>query len=233
VNPSSAKTGSIRLAFSLTLILATATASAHGVAAADANFLESLRGVHLSLLAYLGAKHMFTGYDHILFLLGVIFFLSKPRDIFIYATLFALGHSITLLTGTLANFSVNIYLVDALIGLSVVYKALDNIENLRGRKIPIDTHWAVFLFGLVHGLGLSSKLQDLNLSKEGIVANIVAFNVGVELGQIAALTLIYLALNTWRQSPSFNKSALTTNMAIMVAGCVLIGFQLTGYFVAA
>jgi hypothetical protein len=217
----------------LALALAPATgALAHGVAGGDASYLESLSGVHFLPLMYLGAKHMVTGYDHLLFLAGVIFFLYRLKDVALYATLFAVGHSATLLLGVLAGIHANAYIVDAIIGLSVVYKALENIGAFRRMGLAIDTRAAVLVFGLAHGFGLSTKLQDLSLSREGLVGNIIAFNLGVELGQLVALTVILLVFETWRRSERFTTDAYRANVLIMTAGFALFGYQVTGYVVS-
>jgi hypothetical protein len=207
-------------------------AMAHGVAGGDASYLESLSGVHFLPLMYLGAKHMVTGYDHLLFLAGVIFFLYRLKDVALYATLFAVGHSATLLLGVLAGIHANAYIVDAIIGLSVVYKALENIGAFRRMGLAIDTRAAVLVFGLAHGFGLSTKLQDLSLSREGLVGNIIAFNLGVELGQLVALTVILLVFETWRRSERFTTDAYRANVLIMTAGFALFGYQVTGYVVS-
>ena len=202
------------------------------MAGGDAQFLESLSGVHFLPLMYLGAKHMVTGYDHLLFLAGVIFFLFRLKDIALYATLFAVGHSTTLLLGVLSGIHINSYLVDAIIGLSVVYKALENIGALKRWGVAIDTRAAVLSFGFVHGFGLSTKLQDLALARDGLVGNMVAFNIGVELGQIVSLTLMLLAFTLWRRSVTFQRSAYVANVAIMAAGFILIGYQIAGLSVS-
>jgi HupE / UreJ protein len=204
----------------------------HGVAGGDAAYLESVSGVHFLPLMYLGAKHMVTGYDHLLFLAGVIFFLYRLKDVALYATLFAVGHSCTLLVGVLAGIHANAHVVDSIIGASVVYKALENIGAFRRMGIQINPRAAVLLFGLAHGFGLSTKLQDLALSRDGLLGNIIAFNVGVELGQVVALTLILLAFQVWRRSGTFVRGAYAANMLIMTAGFVLMGYQLTGYVLA-
>jgi hypothetical protein len=209
-----------------------ATAGAHGVAGGDAAYLESVSGVQFIPLMYLGAKHMVTGYDHLLFLAGVIFFLYRLKDVALYATLFAIGHSCTLLFGVLAGIHANAHIVDAIIGLSVVYKALENIGGFRRMGIRINPRAAVLVFGLAHGFGLSTKLQDLALSRDGLVGNILAFNLGVELGQIAALTFILLAFQLWRRSGSFVRGAYSANTVIMAAGFVLFGYQVTGFILA-
>jgi hypothetical protein len=207
-------------------------ALAHGVTGGDAAFLKSVTGVQVAPLLYLGAKHMVTGYDHLLFLAGVIFFLHRLKDVALYATLFAVGHSATLLLGVLAGIRANPFVVDAIIGLSVVYKALENIGAFQRIGLRLDPRAAVLAFGLAHGFGLSTKLQDFALSRDGLVGNIVSFNVGVELGQIVALTLILLAFALWRRSGSFTRGAWFANLAIMAAGFTLFGYQLTGYLVS-
>ena len=181
---------------------------------------------------YLGAKHMFTGYDHLLFLAGVIFFLYRMKDVALYVSLFAVGHSVTLLLGVLGGIRADAYIVDAIIGLSVVYKAFENMGGFQRLGITINTRHAVFLFGLAHGFGLSTKLQDFTISSDGLVPNMLAFNIGVELGQLAALTIMLLLFQFWRQSPSFERNAFTTNFLIMTAGFMLFGYQMTGFFVS-
>ena len=207
-------------------------AKAHGVAGGDAAYLESVSGVQLFPLMYLGAKHMVTGYDHLLFLAGVIFFLYRLKDVALYVTLFAVGHSVTLLFGVLGGIHANPHVVDAIIGLSVVYKALENMGAFKRMGVRIDSRLAVLAFGMAHGFGLSTKLQDLHLSQDGLVGNILAFNVGVELGQFAALALILLAFQLWRRSTAFERGGYRTNVLIMMVGWVLFGYQVTAYFTA-
>ena len=217
---------------SLPLLIFTSAVFGHGVSGEDAAFLESVAGFSFFPYLYLGAKHMFTGYDHLLFLAGVIFFLYRMKDVALYVSLFAIGHSLTLLIGILGGIRADAYIVDAIIGLSVVYKGFENIGGFKRLGININTRAAVFLFGLVHGFGLSTKLQDLSLSQEGLVGNMLSFNIGVELGQLAALAFILLAFQFWRQHESFIKGAVATNLVIMTAGFMLFGYQLTGYFAA-
>ena len=212
------------------LSLVAASALAHGVAESDKNFLQGAVGVHFLPYLYLGAKHMVTGYDHLLFLGGVIFFLYKMKDIGIYVTLFALGHSTTLLLGVLNGWHINAYLVDAIIGLSIVYRAMDNLggfQTLFG--VQPNKKAAVLIFGFFHGLGLATKLQDFALSPDGLIANMIAFNLGVEIGQLLALGMILIAMRYWRSTASFARHALTGNFALMSAGFVLAGYQFTGY----
>jgi hypothetical protein len=206
-------------------------AFAHGVSGKDQAFMER-GGLHVVPFTYLGAKHMVTGYDHLLFLFGVIFFLYRLRDVGAYVTLFALGHSATLLYGVLSGTHVDPFLIDAIIGFSVVYKGFDNLggfQSLLG--VQPNTKAAVLVFGFFHGFGLATKLQDFTLSREGLIGNIVAFNVGVELGQLTALAMILIAMGYWRRSASFQKNAFAANVALMTCGFVLVGYQLTGYFV--
>jgi hypothetical protein len=210
-------------------LLASANIFAHGVAATDANYIETLHGIAFIPYMYLGAKHMVTGYDHLLFLCGVIFFLYRLKEVALYVSMFALGHSTTLLLGVLAGVHANAYIVDAIIGLSVVYKAFENLGGFKRMGVHIDSRLAVFLFGLAHGFGLSTKLQDLSLSRDGLVENLIGFNIGVELGQFAALGILLLAFELWRRSRLFIKGAYVANVLLMSAGMVLFGFQLTGY----
>ena len=205
---------------------------AHGVAEGDAAFIEGNTGVQVIPFIYLGAKHMVSGYDHLLFLFGVIFFLYRLKDIAIYVSLFAVGHSITLLWGVLNSTQVSPYIVDAIIGVSVVYKGFDNLggfKKLLGYQ-P-NTKAAVLIFGFFHGFGLATKLQDFTLSEDGLVANIVAFNIGVEIGQLLALSAILILMGYWRRTPAFQRYAFTSNGILMCLGFMLMGYQLTGYFV--
>ncbi len=222
-----ARTG---LLISLVLLFVGSTALAHSIANDDANFVLGVDGPAVLPFIYLGAKHMVTGYDHLLFLVGVIFFLYRPRHVVQYVTLFALGHSITLLTGVLANWQVNAYLIDAVIGLSIVYKAFENLGGFRILPFQPDTRVAVFVFGLFHGLGLATKLQEYELADNGLVTNIISFNIGVELGQILALSAIFIFLSAWRTSSSYLRHAFTTNTALMTGGFLLAGYQLAAFF---
>ncbi len=215
-------------------LLAPGSASAHNVSKRDASFVQSNKGTAIAAFVYLGAKHMVTGYDHLAFLVGVVFFLYKLKDVVLYVSLFTLGHSITLLAGVFGNIHANPYVIDAIIGLSVVYKAFDNMDGFRRLfGFEPNTKAAVLIFGLFHGFGLATKLQELDLSKNGLVTNIVSFNVGVEIGQVLALTAVVLVLSFWRTRPGFFRYAFATNTALMVVGFVLVGYQVAGYFVAA
>jgi len=181
---------------------------------------------------YLGAKHMVTGYDHLLFLVGVIFFLYRLKDILLYVSLFTIGHSVTLLAGALGGIRVDPYLVDMIIGLSIVYKGFENIGGFqRLLGFQPGTRFAVLIFGLCHGFGLATKLQQFNLSRNGLVENIVSFNVGVEIGQMLALTAVLIALTYWRARPGYLRHAYATNAALMSAGFVFAGYQLAGFLI--
>ena len=215
------------------LWLLAAAAHAHGVADGDKGYIQEISGTHLLPFLYLGAKHMVTGYDHLLFLAGVIFFLYKLKDIALYVSLFAVGHSVTMLYGVYAGVNVNAYLIDAIIGLSVVYKALDNLGAYqRWFGVQPDTRAATLVFGLCHGFGLAAKIQEFDIARDGLLPNLLAFNVGVEIGQVLALGAILIAMGYWRRTASFLKHAYTANVAVMCAGFVLIGYQLTGLFLA-
>ena len=207
-------------------------AAAHGVAKRDAAFVQTITGPAIGPFLYLGAKHMVTGYDHLLFLVGVIFFLYRLKDVLLYVSLFTIGHSVTLLAGVLGGVHANAYIIDAIIGLSVVYKAFENMGGFeRVLGFRPNTRAAVMIFGLFHGFGLATKLQELTLSPNGLVTNIISFNVGVELGQFLALTAILIGLTYWRRHRGFLSHAFATNTALMAGGFILMGYQITGYFV--
>jgi hypothetical protein len=220
--------------WALALVLAAgagAVVSAHGVAGKDAVYLQGLDGRAIVPLMYLGAKHMVTGYDHLLFLVGVIFFLRRLTDVVQYVSLFTVGHSLTLLAGVLGGIHANAFLIDAIIGFSVVYKAFENMDGFRRfLGFQPNTRAAVLVFGLFHGFGLATKLQEFALSPNGLVANIVSFNVGVEIGQGLALAAILIALTYWRTRAGFLRHAFATNAVVMACGFLLVGYQLSGYF---
>jgi hypothetical protein len=206
-------------------------ALAHGVTQRDAAFVQSIDGAAIGPFLYLGAKHMVTGYDHLLFLVGVIFFLYRLKDVVKYVTLFTVGHSLTLLAGVLGNIRADAYIIDAIIGLSVVYKAFENMGGFeRVLGFRPNTKAAVSIFGLFHGFGLATKLQELTLPQNGLVANIVSFNVGVEIGQILALTAVLLLISFWRTRPGFLRHSFAANTVLMAGGFILMGYQLVGYF---
>ena len=218
----------------LAALLVPATAYAHGVAAGDKGFIMASAGMLLSPFTYLGAKHMVTGYDHLLFLFGVIFFLYRARDVATYVTLFAVGHSTTLLLGVVLGVGMNAYIIDAIIGFSVVYKALDNMGMYqRWFGFQPNTKVATMVFGLFHGFGLATKILDFEMSKDGLIPNLIAFNVGVEIGQLLALGAILIAMGYWRRSASFTKHAFAANIVLLSAGLALVAFQMNGYFTAA
>jgi hypothetical protein len=218
------------LVFPALLLLASA-AAAHGVAEGDAAYLQQTSGPQIGPFLYLGAKHMVTGYDHLLFLAGVVFFLYRLRDVATYVTLFAVGHSTTLLAGVLLGTNVSSHLVDAIIGLSVVYKALDNMKAWQAWfGVQPNAKAAVLFFGFFHGFGLATKLQQLAVKPDGLLINLISFNVGVEFGQLLALSAILIAMDYWRRTSSFDRHAFTANSILMGAGFLLTGYQLAGYF---
>jgi hypothetical protein len=221
------------LLFTALMFIGMPDAFAHAVAEGDKGYIQEITGVNLIAFMYLGAKHMVTGYDHLLFLLGVIFFLYRMQHIAIYVSLFAVGHSLTMLLGVYFNIGINSYIIDAIIGLSVVYKALDNLGAYqRWFGFQPNTKAATLIFGLFHGFGLSSKIIEYDISPDGLAPNLLAFNVGVEMGQLIALAIILIAMSFWRKTDGFFRHAYTANVAMMGAGFLLIGYQLTGYFIA-
>lgn len=223
----------LALAALLAAILLADAALAHNITEGDAGYVQEVTGFRPIAFIYLGAKHMVTGYDHLLFLAGVIFFLYRAKDIATYVSLFAIGHSVTMIAGVWWSISINAYIIDAIIAFSVVYKALDNLGAFRlWFGVQPNTKAATLLFGLLHGFGLATKIQDYGISPDGLLGNLIAFNVGVELGQLMALALILMVMTRWRARPAFARQAYAANVLMMVAGFALMGLQITGYFVA-
>lgn len=217
----------------LSLSFVAKAAFAHNVTAGDAGYVQEIWGVNIIPFMYLGAKHMVTGYDHLLFLLGVVFFLYRAQQVALYVSLFALGHSTTMLLGVFFEWGINAYIVDAIIGLSVVYKALDNLGAYqRWFNFQPNTKMATLVFGLFHGTGLASKLLDYDMSPDGLLENLLAFNVGVELGQLTALWVILIVMGVWRRRRSFLAEAYSFNVVMMSGGFLLTGFHLSGYLLA-
>ncbi len=205
---------------------------AHGVDESTKQFLAANQGVSILPFIYIGAKHMVTGYDHLLFLVGVIFFLYRTKDVLLYVSLFTLGHSITLLYGVFNDIQVNPYIIDAIIGFSIVYKGFDNLGGFqRIFGYQPNTKVAVAIFGLFHGFGLATKIQEFQLPQEGLMANIIAFNVGVEIGQFLALGMVLILMSFWRRHKSFLQFSTAANTLLMSGGLMLVGYQLSGYFI--
>ena len=215
----------MRLKISLLLWLVVPLAAfSHDVASGDRALLENG-----GLLAYIwvGAKHMLTGYDHLLFLVGVIFHLHNFRQIVRFITAFTIGHSVTLISATYMQVAVNEHLIDAIIGLSVFYKGFENL-GLFQKTFKVDPPHLlnmVFIFGLIHGLGLSARLQSFAVAQEGILMKIISFNLGVELGQVLALIPIVLLINFWRSKPSFDPLFKAVNTYLLLAGIALAAYQ--------
>ena len=223
----------IAIALMVLLLFSGAEAWAHNVAEGDKGYIQESSGVLFFPFIYLGAKHMVTGYDHLLFLFGVIFFLYRMKDIGIYVTLFAIGHSTTLLFGVLTGISANAYVIDAIIGLSVVYKALDNLGAYqRWFGLQPNTKIATLVFGFFHGFGLATKIIEFQIAEDGLVPNLIAFNIGVEIGQLLTLGGILIAMGFWRRTGSFMRHAFAANVLLMTAGFVLVGYQLAGLTVS-
>jgi len=224
----------LALATVLLIFLASgAEAWAHNVAEGDKGYIQESSGMLILPFIYLGAKHMVTGYDHLLFLFGVIFFLYRLKDVGIYVTLFAIGHSTTLLFGVLTGITANAYLIDAIIGLSVVYKALDNLGAFqRWFGFQPSTKAATLIFGFFHGFGLATKIIEFEIAEDGLIPNLLAFNVGVEIGQLLALGAILIVMGFWRRTESFMRHAFAANTLLMTAGFMLVGYQLVGFAVA-
>lgn len=222
-----------RLFFFVCLYGVSGSLFAHGVDDGTKQFLLANQGVAIIPYLYIGAKHMVTGYDHLLFLVGVIFFLYRPKDVLVYVTFFTIGHSLTLMLGVLNNIAVNPYIIDAIIGFSIIYKGFDNLGGFKRLfGCQPSTKMAVLIFGLFHGFGLATKIQQFNIPQNGLLENLISFNVGVELGQFLALTVVFIALSFWRHHRTFLHFSTATNTLLMSSGMMLVGFQLTGFFVA-
>jgi len=201
---------------------------AHGMS--ETEKLSIIDGGNLRYM-WIGATHMLSGYDHLLFVFGIIFFLTKFKDIVKYITAFTLGHSATLIYATFTGLQINYFLIDAVIGLSVAYIAFANLDGFRKYwdiKSP-NLLVMIVLLGLIHGLGLSTRLQQLPLNKDQLLLNIISFNIGIELGQVIALTVMLLVLTGWRKSASFKAFSRVSNMFLIVAGFYLFIMQMHGY----
>jgi HupE / UreJ protein len=217
--------------FTALVFLVSNSLAAHGITDSDKAIM--LDGGYFQYM-WLGASHMLTGYDHLLFLFGVIFFLTEFKEIVKFISAFTLGHCITLIFATFMKITANYYLVDAVIALTVFYKGFDNVDGFQKylkMKSP-NMVWLVFAFGLIHGFGLSTRLQQLPLGKEGLLARILSFNLGVEVGQILALSVMLGLLTAWRKTESFKKFTTISNVGIMVAGIGLFLMQMHGFVFA-
>ncbi|MDH5231891.1 MAG: HupE/UreJ family protein [Gammaproteobacteria bacterium] len=210
-------------------IFATSLVFAHGMSEAEKQSI--IDGGNWSYL-WLGATHMLSGYDHLLFVFGIIFFLSSFKDIVKYITAFTLGHSVTLIIATFSQIQINYFLIDAVIGLSVCYIAFANIDGFKKylEIKPPNLLFMITALGLIHGLGLSTRLQQLPLNHDQLLLNIITFNIGIELGQIAALAVMLIVLVGWRQSDSFRIFSRLSNYALIFAGLFLFSMQIHGYW---
>jgi hypothetical protein len=215
------------LFFKFMLLVTPSLMFAHGVS--DSDKAEMVQGGLFDFF-FLGAKHMITGYDHILFLVGVIFFLTKFTDIAKYITAFTIGHSITLVFATFYEINANYYLIDAVIAFSVIYKGFENLDGFDKwfSMEPPNKVVMVLIFGLIHGFGLSTRLQQIDLGHSNLVSKILSFNGGVEIGQILALVIAFPILMILRKK--INNFTKLTNQILIVAGSLLLIFQLNGYF---
>jgi len=201
---------------------------AHGMSEAEKQLI--IDGGNLRYL-WIGATHMLSGYDHLLFVFGIIFFLTNFKDIVKYITAFTVGHSVTLIYATYAGLQINYFLIDAVIGLSVAYIAFANLDGFKKYWDikPPNLLYMIVALGLIHGLGLSTRLQQLPLSEDQLLLNIISFNVGIELGQILALSVMLLVLAGWRKSVNFSKFSRVANVFLIIAGFYLAMMQMHGY----
>ena len=222
-------TGSSKLLLLLLMFgLCSEIAMAHGMSDADKQAIVD--GGNLIYL-WIGATHMLTGYDHLAFVFGIIFFLSSFRDIVKYVSAFTIGHSITLIYATYNAVQINYFLIDAVIGLSVCYIAFANLDGFRKYLSinPPNMMAMIAGLGLIHGLGLSTRLQELPLNPDSLLLNIISFNIGIELGQVTALAVMLVLIATWRNRHSFKAFSLISNYTLIFAGGFLFLMQMHDY----
>ncbi|MBF0383966.1 MAG: HupE/UreJ family protein [Magnetococcales bacterium] len=212
----------------LTVLFLSDQALAHGMSEAEKQSI--IDGGNWSYL-WLGATHMLTGYDHLAFVFGIIFFLTNFRDIVKYVTAFTVGHSVTLISATFIGIQLNYFLIDAVIGLSVCYIAFANLDGFRKYINIKPPNMLVMIvgLGLIHGFGLSTRLQQLPLDPDNLLLNIITFNIGVELGQVSALALMLLTVSVWRNRESFKPFSLATNYGLIILGGFLFLMQMHDY----
>lgn len=213
----------------LSLLLLPVALQAHGV---DTTDQETLNQGGLISYIYVGAKHMLTGYDHLLFLTGVIFYLKGFRDILRFITVFTIGHSITLIGATYLGIRADEHLIDAVIAFSVIYKGFENLGGF-SKLLKVQSPnllLMVFIFGLIHGFGLSTSLQSFSLSAEQFLLKIVSFNVGVELGQVLALIPILFIITRWKGKRGYDTFYTIVNCGLVAAGIALLIYQIYGYY---
>ncbi|WP_299012371.1 HupE/UreJ family protein [uncultured Polaribacter sp.] len=218
----------IKLVFLVLFFLIPLSTFAHGVSSVDQTILTN---GGLCSYIYVGAKHMLTGYDHLLFLAGVVFYLKNFKDIVKFITVFTIAHCVTLTGATYLGISANEHLVDAVIALSVLYKGFENLEGFKKMKLKVPNLLVMlFLFGLIHGFGLSTRLQSFDIGSEQFLLKIFSFNLGVEIGQILALIPIVFLITSWRNKKSYPAFYKAINTYLIIIGLALFCYQLYGYF---
>ena len=222
------KLKSLQWLLAIAALLMVSQAFGHGMSVAEKQSI--IDGGNLRYM-WLGASHMLSGYDHLLFVFGIIFFLTRFKDIVKYITAFTLGHSATLIYATFTGLQINYFLIDAVIGLSVAYIAFANLDGFKKYLDikPPNLVLVIVVLGLIHGLGLSTRLQQLPLSEDQLLMNIISFNIGIELGQIAALTVMLVVLAGWRMTARFVQFSRVSNVFLVIAGFYLAMMQMHGY----
>ena len=214
----------------LAILIALLASQVFGHGMSEAEKQTIIEGGNLRYIL-IGATHMLSGYDHLAFVFGIIFFLTKFKEIVKYITAFTVGHSITLIYATINAIQINYFLVDAVIALSVCYIAFHNLEgfkkwlNVRAPNMMV----MIFGLGLIHGLGLSTRLQQLPLSEDSLLMNIISFNVGIEIGQISALAVMLFLIAAFRKSHVFKSFSKASNTFLVIAGSYLFLMQMHGY----
>ena len=221
-------TNSLRWLVAIVVLLSSSYAFGHGMSEAEKQAI--IEGGNLSYI-WIGATHMLSGYDHLAFVFGIIFFLTRFKDIVKYVTAFTLGHSVTLIYATFNSIQMNYFLIDAVIALSVCYIAFANLDGFKQQLNvkPPNMMMMIVGLGLIHGFGLSTRLQALPLSEDHLLMNIISFNVGIEIGQISALAIMLIVISGFRKSASFPTFSKITNIALLLAGGFLFLMQMHGY----
>ena len=181
----------------------------------------------------LGVEHILLGFDHLMFVLALLLLVRDAKRLIGAITAFTIAHSLTLAGTTFGWIRLASAPVEAAIALSIMFVAVEIMRVRAGQpSLTATIPWlASFAFGLLHGFGLSTRLQQLPLGDDPVAMlwRILSFNVGVELGQLAALVVMVALLATWRQRPSFKRFSFAANLALVYAGFYLLFVQLHGF----
>lgn len=196
---------------------ATASSASPDKSASEARKNGSVRSVWAAIGSFimLGIEHILTGYDHIAFLIGLIVIGLSFREVIKIITAFTIAHSITLLLAALQFISLNSRFVESVIAVSICYISLENLF-----KKEVKYRWLItFCFGLIHGFGFASALQELIVGKANLIVSVLSFNLGVETGQLMIFFVLLPVLHLLNQKMEFRKVTAGVSLAIFVFGC--------------